>query len=363
MTCRIGRPVHILSPGPIGQLTGGFGFLRRLRDGLIACGEQVAVHELIGPHPFAGDAARRHADQVLAGIADGDIVLVDGLALPAAGHALWVERYRLRQAALVHHPLHLEAGLPPEQADALARLERDSLAQVRQVIVPSRATRDGVVALGVPARSITIVNPGTDPAAPAMGSGDGIPTMLCVATLTPRKGHLVLIEALAPLAHLPWRLVLVGSGDYAPDHGRALAQAIEEAGLAARVHLAGQLSGPALEAAWEAADLFVLPSLHEGYGMVAAEAMARGLPLVVSDAGALAEFVPAAAGALVPPGDAAALRMALEWLLTDPTARTAAAGVARTAGARLPRWEDSTAAIRTALANTLPPLREIERIA
>lgn len=362
MTCRIGRPVHILSPGPIGQLTGGFGFLRRLRDGLQACGEQVQVHELMGSHPFVDDAARRHADSVLAGMADGDVVLVDGLALPAAGHALWVERYRLRQAALVHHPLHLEAGLPPEQAATLARLERDSLAQVRQVIVPSRATREGVMALGVPARRITIVNPGTDPAAPSPGSGGAAPLMLCVATLTPRKGHLVLIDALAELAHLPWRLLLVGSGDYAPDHGRALRRAIDAAGLGDRIRLAGQLAGPALEAAWGEADLFVLPSLHEGYGMVAAEAMARGLPLVVSDAGALAEFVSPDAGALVPPGDAAALRAALARLLTDPAARAAAAAVARTAGAGLPRWEDSVAAIRSALADTLP-LREIERIA
>lgn len=363
MNRRINRPVHIISPGSIDQLTGGYGYLRRLRDGLVARGEKVTVHEVPGPHPFVDEEARRAADAVLATIPDGDVVLVDGLALPAVGHALWVERYRLRQVALVHHPLHLEQGLTAEQATILRRLERDSLAQVRRVIVPSRATREGVMELDVPAGRITIANPGTDRQAPAPGSGGGAPVLLTVATLTPRKGHLVLVEALARLRHLPWSLVLVGSDDRHPGHAAALRTAIAEAGLADRVRLTGELSGPALETEWQGADLFVLPSLHEGYGMVAADALARGLPVVTSDAGALAEFVPPAAGGLVPPGDPVALAAALEPLLTDPAIRKAAGQAAQQAGASLPSWDDTVGIIRSALAASTSPLPEIERIA
>lgn len=364
MNRRIGVPVHIISPGAIDQLTGGFGFLRRIRDGLTARGEDVQVHELPGPHPFVDEPSRRTADHVFSMIPDGAAVLVDGLALPVAAHALWVDRFRLRMTALVHHPLHLEAGLDAEEAALLRRLERDTLAYVRRVIVPSRSTAADVMALDVPEKRISVANPGTDRSAPATGSGTGGngPVLLCVASLTPRKGHLVLIEALSRLMHLPWRLVLVGAERH-PGHEGVLRNAMAEHGIAARVDLLGELAGDAVEQYWQGADIFVLPTFHEGYGMVAAEALVRGLPLVVSNVGALAEFVPPAAGGLVPAGDATALARALEPLIADPQARTHAAAAARAAGSALPTWDDTIGIIRSALAATLASNPEIERIA
>ncbi|QJE74154.1 glycosyltransferase family 4 protein [Aerophototrophica crusticola] len=358
MTLPIGRPIHILSPGPISQLTGGFGYLRRLAAGLAERGEEVAVHELPGRHPFPDEEARLEADLTAARIPDGALVLVDGLALPAAAHALWMERYRLRLAALVHHPLHLEAGLDAETALVLRRLERDALALMRRVIVPSRATAADVMALEVPADRLAVVNPGTDRVAPAPhpkwaaapGLGKAGPVILCVATLTPRKGHLVLLQALATLTDLPWTLVLAGSPDRDPAHAEAIRAAIAELGLADRVTIAGELEAVALEARWHLADLTVLPSLHEGYGMVVAEALARGLPTVATTAGALPELLPPAAGGLVPPGDAAALAAALRPLLADPTARAAAAREALEAGGALPTWDQSVDLFRAELA-------------
>ncbi len=354
----IGLPLHILCPGDINQLTGGYGYLRRLVAGFRAMGDQVIVHELPGPHPFVDDPSRQAADDIVAAIPDGCPVLVDGLALPIAAHALWVDQYRLRIAALIHHPLHLESGLTAEQADTLFRIERDAVAPMRHVIVPSRATRANVMGLSVPEARITIANPGTDPAAPSVGSGPtGTgPAILCVATLTPRKGHLVLVEALSGLRDLAWRLVLVGSDARHPGQAGAIAEAISAHGLSDRVRLTGELSGPALESEWRAADLFVLPSFHEGYGMVAAEALKRGLPTIVTDAGALGEVVPPDAGGVVPVGDAAALAVALRRLLSDAAARRAAGQAARQAGATLPSWQQSIALIRDALSGMLAPL-------
>lgn len=362
MNRRIAVPVHIISPGTIDQLTGGYGFLRRIRDGLTARGEEVRVHELPGPHPFVDEPSRRTADEMMSMIPDGSVVLVDGLALPVAAHALWVDRYRLRMTALVHHPLHLEAGLDVEESALLRRLERDTLAYVRRVIVPSRATAADVIALDVPEKRITIANPGTDPASPSTGSGGETPVLLCVASLTPRKGHLVLVEALSRLRHLPWRLVLVGAERH-PGHEAALREAMAERGIADRVEMAGELAAEALEAQWRTADIFVLPTFHEGYGMVAADALARGLPTVVSQVGALAEFVPPAAGGLVPAGDAGALARALEPLIADRNARALAADAAKAAGAGLPNWDDTVSIIRSALADSLASNPEIERIA
>ncbi|MFV3127618.1 glycosyltransferase family 4 protein [Niveispirillum sp. KHB5.9] len=348
-----GRTLHIICPGDINQLTGGYFYLRQLLAGLRDLGVPVALHELPGPHPFVDEASRTAADAIMAAIPDGDLVLIDGLALPVSAHAVWVDRYRLRFAALVHHPLHLENGLTPEQADTLFRIERDALSHMRHVIVPSRTTQQGVIDLSVPAERITIANPGTDPAEPAKGSGDAIPTILCVATLTPRKGHLVLVEALAKVKHLPWRLVLVGSDARHPGQAAAITQAVASHGLGDRVRMVGELSGTALEAEWQAADLFTLPSFHEGYGMVAADALKRGLPCVVTDAGGLAEVVSAEAGAVVPPGDVAALAAAFERLLSDPAALSAARVAARRQGAALPSWQQSVALIRSALSGML----------
>lgn len=358
------RAIHILCPGPINQATGGYGYLRRLADGLCWRGEAVTVHELPGSFPIADAATRRAAETVVDRIPDDAVALADGLALPGVAHALWIERHRLRLVALVHHPLHLETGLAPEAAAALERLERAALPQFRRVIANSRATARDVTALGVAPHLVAVVPPGTDPAPPATGSGDGgSPVLLCVATLTPRKGHLTLLAALARLTDLPWRLVLAGSDARDAEHARRVRAAVAAHGLAERVEIAGEVDAGRLEALWRAADLFVLPSLHEGYGMAAAEALARGLPVVASRAGALAEVVPPTAGALVPPGDPVALAVVLRPLLADAGARGRAAAAALAAGRALPSWDTVVDRFRAELSSVDPRDRRIERIA
>lgn len=362
MTGQHRRAIHILCPGPIRQATGGYGYLRRLADGLCRRGETVTVHELPGRFPVADEATRRAAEAAIGRIPDDSVALADGLALPAVAHALWTERHRLRLVALIHHPLHLETGLAPEQAAGMERLERAALPQFRRILANSNATARDVMALGVPADRIGVVPPGTDPVAPSSGGG-GVPVMLCVATLTPRKGHLTLIDALSALTDLPWRLVLAGSDTRDPDHAARIRAAVADRGLAGRIEIAGEVPAERLDALWDGADLFVLPSLHEGYGMAAAEALARGLPVVTTRAGALPEVVPAAAGALVPPGDARELAAALRPLLADPARRAATAAAALVAGRRLPAWDVTIDGIRAELSRVDPRDLRIERIA
>jgi glycosyltransferase involved in cell wall biosynthesis len=109
-------------------------------------------------------------------------------------------------------------------------------------------------------------------------------------------------------------------------------------GLAGRVVWHGEVEQAQLQALYAQADLFVLPSFHEGYGMALAEALARGLPIVSCAAGAIVDTVPAQAGVLVPPGDVAALRAALQSLLDDPQRRAALAAGAQAHALRLPDW-------------------------
>jgi glycosyltransferase involved in cell wall biosynthesis len=201
---------------------------------------------------------------------------------------------------------------------------------------------------GVPADRIRVAAPGVEPGVRATGSAGGPVRLLCVASLTPRKGHAALLDALADCCDLDWRLACGGPASDA-ETARQVSEKIARLGLEGRVHLAGPQFGAALERLYAEADLFVLASRYEGYGMVFAEAMAHGLPIVASGGGAVADTVPEAAGIVVPVGDRAALAAALRRMIADPGYRRRKAAGAWQAGRSLPRWSNTAAAFTEAL--------------
>jgi glycosyltransferase involved in cell wall biosynthesis len=324
-------------PGAIETRTGGYAYDRRLIAGLRQCG--IAVRHLAWPggfpNPTALDLAA--AARSLAAQPDGSVVIIDGLAYGAMPDLAIAEGRRLRLVALVHHPLALETGAPP----SLAEPERLALGQAVAVIATSGVTAETLRReYGVPAERLVVAPPGTDPAPRAARLGSHI---LSLGSVTPRKGHDVLVAALSCIADLPWRCTIAGSLDRAPATAAALRAQINAAGLGARITLAGQVEDAA--ALYASADLFVLASRHEGFGMAYAEALMCGLPVIGTAAGAIPSVVPPEAGALVPPDDPPALADALARLLTDSGARDAASAAALQAAARLPRWEDTVAAV------------------
>lgn len=341
------RQQFFVVPGDLGSVTGGYGYDRQMIAGLRAAGRAVDVVGLDAGFPWPDAAALAHAAQQLAAIPDGASVVVDGLAFGAMPGFAEQHAARLCWVALVHHPLALEAGLTPQQGRALFDSERRALATVRGVIVTSAATARELTAYGVAAERVHVVTPGTDSAPLATGSGAdparrGL-SLLCVATLIPRKGHAVLIEALRGLQDRDWTLHCVGSATWDADTADALRSAIAGHGLGDRVRLHGEVPTDVLQSMYGQADAVVLPSYFEGYGMALAEALAHGLPVVSTTAGAIPDTVPANAGVLVPPGDAVALRTALAALLDDPALRARLAAGARAARAVLPTWPQAVA--------------------
>lgn len=341
------RPLYFVVPGDLGSATGGYGYDRQIIAGLRAAGRAVDVVALDAGFPWPDAGALAHAAQHLAAIPEGASVVVDGLAFGAMPGLAEQHAARLCWVALVHHPLAREAGLSPEQRRALFDSERRALATARGVIVTSAATSRALTAYGVAAQRVHVVTPGTDPAPLATGSGAaparrGL-SLLCVATLIPRKGHAVLFEALRGLLDRAWTLHCVGSATWDADTANALRSAIAEHGLGDRVHLHGVVPPGVLQSMYRQADAVVLPSYFEGYGMALAEALAHGLPVVSTTAGAIPETVPGNAGVLVPPGDAVALRSALAALLDDPALRARLAAGARAARAVLPTWPQAVA--------------------
>jgi glycosyltransferase involved in cell wall biosynthesis len=332
-----------LVPGALDQVTGGYLFDRKIVGGLRRAGRNVEVVELAGRYPMADDAAHEAVAAAFAGLADGTAAVIDGLALPGAEHCLAAASKRLRLVGFVHHPLALETGLDAAEQAHFAALESRLLTLLRGAICPSAATARALVGYGVRPERIAIVPPGTNKSDGAMQPrrANQPLRLLCVATVTPRKGHLLLIEALAALADLDWHLLCIGSLERDPEATAALRGAISRHGLGERVTLAGEWPPERLTEAYRAADCFVLPSFHEGYGMAFAEALAHGLPIVATRGGAIPDTVPAEAGLLVPPGDAAALAASLRRVLSNETLRLELAAGAARAGALLPSWNEA----------------------
>ncbi len=353
------RRLHLVVPGALDQATGGYRYDARVVDGLRELGWTVDVHELQGSFPDPGAAAEDRLDRALTGIADGSRVVIDGLALGALPGAVCGHRDRLRILALVHHPLANETGAARSTRERLRRLEREALVACRGVVVTSQHTAREIEGYGVLSEQIRTVPPGTDPAERAPEPDpDAPPRVLCVAAVTPRKGHDVLLRALARLADLKWSCVCVGSLERDPAYARRVQDDVAALGLGARVRFTGERSDGEVEELYRSASVFALASHHEGYGMALTEALARGLPVVTTTAGAIPDTVPVDAGVLVPPGDDRAFASALRSLLApDPEGRSRReelAAAARRHAARLPDWRDCARAFAQALDELIP---------
>ena len=334
---KIEASIAFAVPGAIETRTGGYAYDRRLIAGLHASG--IPVRHLAWPSGFPAPAAEdlAAAARSLAEQPDGAIVIVDGLAYGAMPDLAEVEGRRLSLVALVHHPLALETGAPP----GLAAEERRALAGAVAVIATSEATAETLRRdYDVSADRLVVAPPGTDPVPLAARRGSHI---LSLGSVTPRKGHDVLVAALSRITALPWRCTIAGSLHRAPGWAARLRTQIATAGLVERITLAGEVEHA--DALYASADLFVLASRHEGFGMAYAEALMRGLPVIGTTAGAIPSVVPAAAGALVPPDDPAALGDAMARLLKDAAARDVASVAALRAAAKLPRWDDTVATV------------------
>ena len=348
--------LHFVLPGDPDTRTGGYIYDKRICTGLPALGWNVALHCLDAGFPDPDTTALARAEAQIGAIPDGAVVVIDGLALGGMADIVHRHGRRLALIGLIHHPLAAETGLGSDERERLFLGERTALEAVRWVIVPSADTAAALVAdYGVDRACIDVVHPGTDPAPLARGSGGNGVSLLCIGTLTPRKGHAVLLEALSRLRHLDWRLLCIGSLDTSPETVAELRRIMERAGLGGRVELVGEVPRERLGEYYQQTDIFVLASYLEGYGMVLAEALARGLPIVSTTGGAIPEVVPASAARLVPPGDVLTLRVALAEVIAHDQSRERLARGARLARETLPDWPSACARFAAALTKVRTP--------
>lgn len=354
------EPVWLVVPGDPDQNTGGYRYVRRVAEGLQAAGVSVSRAGLNGAFPIPDRLAEASMDRLLGDLADDSIVVLDGLAMSGLPDVVASHAGRLRIIALIHHALADETGLSPETRDWLFKAERRALSLVEGVITTSRHTARRMEDYGVPDERIRVVEPGADTIAGLENlartekkPGSTI-HLLCVAHLSPRKAQHQLVEALSTLGVLPWHCTLAGSPDRDKSYSRQLRGIVQDLGLENRITLAGELDDEALVGAYREADIFVLPSLYEGYGMVIDEALAAGLPVITTDGGALASTGKRAGVRQYPAGNVAQLKACIEDWLRHPDRLAEAARQARAGVRQLRRWSQAASEFQAAIASLLP---------
>jgi glycosyltransferase involved in cell wall biosynthesis len=329
-------------PGDLATPTGGYAYDRRIIAELARLGWRIEVLNIGEGFPYPTADTRATARARLAALLPGRPVVIDGLAygvLPDVAEALAASHPLV---ALVHHPLALESGLSATDAACLRTSERSALVYACRVVATSAAiARFLVDEYGVPSDRVSVVEPGTDRVVARRRNSGGVVELLAVGSVIPRKGYDVLVAALAKLRHLSWRLVVAGDCGRSPEAARQIRADIVRLGLADRITLLGAVASEQVAPLYASADLFVLPSRFEGYGMAYTEAIAHGVPVVGTTAGAIPQTVPADAGVLVPPGDVEALAATLQRLIADPQERERLAAGAR--AAKFPSWSEQAA--------------------
>jgi glycosyltransferase involved in cell wall biosynthesis len=343
--------VHFIVPAGIddpARPSGGNAYDRRVVRGLAAAGWTVHVHEVPGSWPRPDAQSLGALAATAGGIPDGALVLVDGLVASPSPEVLTSEAGRLRLVVLLHMPLGHGTTTGARER------ERAVLSAATSVVTTSAWARRTVLELySLPGERVHVAEPGVDPAELAPGT-ETAGALLSVAAVTPGKGHDVLLDALGPLSDLRWQCHCVGSLDRDPAFVEQLRCRILDRGLDGRVRFSGPQGEADLTRSYATADVLVLPSRAESYGMVIAEALARGLPVVAAEVGGVPEALGhgpdgARPGLLVPPGDSAALRDAIRSWLEDAGLRRRLRAAARERRASLADWSTTTSAVDGAL--------------
>ena len=329
-------------PGDLLTATGGYIYDRHIIDGLRANRWQVQVLGLGDGFPYPDLGTRQKACESLLTLEPGLPVVIDGLAFGVLPEVAAQLRQRHPLIALVHHPLAFETGLSAEQSAHFKDTERRALAHASGVVVTSPATLHDVVEhFAVPRQSITSILPGTDRVVKvSRPTVQGPLQLLAVGSVVKRKGFDILLPALAQLSALSWHLTIAGDLTRDAEAVAQLHRDLDRFDLSSRVRVLGAIDSAQLQMLFGQADVFVLASRFEGYGMAYAEALAHGLPVIGTTAGAIPDTVPATAGLLAEPGDVNSLLNALRQIIQDQALRKSLSQGALLAAAQQPSWAD-----------------------
>ena len=326
--------IRFLVPGNVRHGSGGNKYNAKLAEHLTALGVGIETVIVDGGWPVGSAADRQRFAEMLDG---GTTVIADGLVASGApdevagavraGTRVWI----LSHMALADH----------------ADLEARALAAASGVICPSEHAaaalekRHGL-------ENIVVAQPGVEAAETAKGSEP--PHIIALAALLPNKSQTELVEALAALKDLPWTAALIGTDQPDPAYAAEVRAAVERYKLQNRIMMTGELTGKPLEDQWRAADLSILISKSESFGLVVTESLAHGVPVVVRQGtGAVEALGNTGAGTALDLTQPNTLASAFRRWLTDQELQHRWRTAALQARSNLPGWDTTAATVLKAL--------------
>ncbi|ABY33414.1 MAG TPA: glycosyl transferase family 1 [Chloroflexus aurantiacus] len=325
--------IAFLTVGDPQRRTGGYLYHREV----FRCWQarnQPVEEIVLGPADVAGQIAASNRAGQLVEAGRYDVIVVDALARAVV--APWLAHWqRLCPLVTLVHELPTVAGAsdPREYEWEQMLLRADALVAV------SDDGANTLIARGVEAARIHIASGGCDRLLSRMPVGKAREELvIAVAQWIPRKNLAHLVRVWGQVAEHPWRLELIGESDADPVYAGEVWQAIQH--CPANVIVRGVLADDELAERYARASLFALPSRFEGYGLVFAEALACGLPVIAGAVGPVPALV-GAGGMLVHPDDEQALSVALRTVMRDAHLRQHLSTAARQRASTLPRWQDT----------------------
>lgn len=351
---RVGLVIY----GSLDTVSGGYLYDRQLVNYLTRVGDTVEIISLPWRNYARHLTDNRSADLRRRLSDDYDVLLQDELNHPSLAWANCRLKQRAPLVSIVHH-LRCSEARPRWQNAVYRAIERRYLLSVDGFVFNSRTTRSAVEDLAGAGRPGVVAYPGGDrligispsTSREHLGPEDMPLRLLYVGNLIPRKGLHVLLGALARLQGIGWRLTVVGRTADTAYARRVRRQGARLGG--GHVVWRGGVDDAALAGEMAAADVLVVPSSYEGFGIVYLEGMGFGLPAIGTTAGAAGEIITDGVdGFLVAPDDPRMLADRLAGL-ADPALRGRLSAAARARFHRHPTWEQTAAAVRSFLVSLI----------
>jgi len=336
--------IHLVTVGDPARLTGGYLYHRRMAELAPEFDARIKFVRLPDlPFPLPLWAGRRILDRIPRPAPRA--LVLDSIAAAYVAPWLSLKPPPAPLVAMLHQPPGgVDHGLPRSALQAL--LDRAAYRKAAGLLVSSEALAADLESQGVSPARMRVVPPGRDLAAPA-GPPEDLRlgrrcAFLCVANWFEHKGIHSLLDAFARLPDNDGTLHLAGAPDVDPAYARSIRDRLQRPDLSGRVVVHGSVAPERVAALYRDADVFVLPSMRESYGMAYAEAMSARLPIIGWRAGNLPNLVTDRVEALlIDPGDIPGLTRALATLTGDEALRTSLSAAAAARAATLPTWHDS----------------------
>lgn len=333
--------IHVLASADYAQRTGGYVYNNRLVAALAHQGIVPVSLTLATGFPSVPAPERAALGRRLAELGRDALVLTDHIHLCDLLDVF--DETPVGVVTIFHHSLVVEQGDrdDPQARDLRAREQR-AMDRAHRVLVTSHETAGYIAAhYGVEAQRIHVAVPGNASVARAPVGQRGLPiSILSVGAIVPRKRYDYSVQVAAALADTDWRWTIVGDPDRYPQHLADLRRQVADLRLADRLVFLGDVSDAALEALWQASDLYVAASYYEGYGMAVAEALRHGVPVITTASGAVSTWASQAV-VQAPADDAAGMASLIRPLLGDPRRLRALSDPAWAFGQTLPTWEET----------------------